>query len=858
MNLHSIWNYLKEKRENEEIIELREVTIVPNSFKSKEYIITHRFRDSTTAFIGRDEDNSKYHIKVFGVSSFDVVKSIYKNLKLVSECQDDLQIIPVVDIIEFFQGDRWVVLLVSPYYEGFTLEELTESLHSHKFHLHKDTSILIFLSILGIIKLADSKNLIVNTMPDNLFVLWKGPGTSGCFPASLSPFELRIQATSLQWLRCGKSRLEKLYPMSKKRNHLDGMIWGAGLSLYSFVSSKPLSELPPLNEWNDVLRGDLLKFYYEDEALAYMIKNSLKSVHASNFITHPFIQEWTALLHLDWEGVEVCTISEINALLSGLTFENLQCRLLAMRRILVIIQECGLEVYKHLNRHNMLFVFIEMCLVFDWHSHPDLINSVFLILKEKTMSRGFKERLVSMNFISVIVTAIDLKANNELLCQCISKFSDDNTLTLLQIVWNTGFPMYLLKKPNRTNIETEFIKDTMSYYGPNSVEFIEKVYDTIEISENRINQHLLETPFYFKNEKSHIVVSLMQRIIEKNARNQSDSTIDLLKTVVLILAELLCVPKLLQFHHVINQCTSSSTRLFLSEVGRNPLLAKCKQCGTSYCVMCIAANHQGHEIQYINYQSALTRCQSVSSSTFSNEISIFRFPKLPAKIIVVDGFGKIWKQSPSQITFPAGIRLTTTEALNTAPVDQLQTLLYFEVKVNQAGLQENIIIGIDGCEVYYHSTDGSVYVKESPVGKAKKFGSYDTVGIGITSNSKAYVTYNGLVNWPMFDCGLAEAMRPVVIANSHDFNIEIKLRGFLFAPTDDLSNNQDFANKEVLNICERLLELLSKYIKKSFRRNPNDIKTKDLMDKFIEILTAVKKFTLIEKTEVKKSRFWPR
>ena len=291
MNLDVVWEYLKEKREREEIEKLDQMVVVPDSFKSMEYVLTHRFVNSSSAFIGKDQNGNKLHVKVCSVPSFDDVKSIHKNLKLVSDCQIDLQLVPVIEIIEFFEGSRWVVLLISPYLEGFTLEELSEALHLHGFYLDKNTGISVFLSILDIIKVADSKAaFIISTMPDNVFFISNTIESHGIISTETASYALKILATSRQWLFCGRSRIEKLYPSSQKRNHVDGMIWGAGLCLYGLVSSQALSTLPALNEINDTERGELLKFHFEDEALSYIIKHSLKNTKPPSFTSHPYIK----------------------------------------------------------------------------------------------------------------------------------------------------------------------------------------------------------------------------------------------------------------------------------------------------------------------------------------------------------------------------------------------------------------------------------------------------------------------------------------------------------------------------------------------------------------------------------------
>ena len=63
---------------------------------------------------------------------------------------------------------------------------------------------------------------------------------------------------------------------------------GIGLTINPLLSA--------INDWNDIERGDLLKLFYEDGALAYILKNSLKSSIPANFTSHPYIKIRRALL----------------------------------------------------------------------------------------------------------------------------------------------------------------------------------------------------------------------------------------------------------------------------------------------------------------------------------------------------------------------------------------------------------------------------------------------------------------------------------------------------------------------------------------------------------------------------------
>lgn len=850
MNLDEIWNILKSDRESKDIFELPEAILIPNSFHHKEYKITHRFLDSKSAFIGFDNKNTKFHIKIFGVPSFNQVKIIHKNLKLVSDHAEDLKIIQVVDIIEFFDTDRWVVIFITPFIEGFTVDEVSECCISNNFHLPKEISIKIYLHILDAIQVADHKGVIISTLPDNIFLLKNNEN-----PAF--PFDLKILPNSLHLLGCGKSKLDKIYPANLKRNIIDGNIWGAGLCLYSFVSEESLLLLPPLIEYNDVERIELLKFFYKDEALMFILQFSLKNVKPQNFMTHPILIFWRELLEGNWDAIEKYSVKQYNAFFSGLTFESLQFRLCAVRKLLILALENSNDVIKALSDNNHIYTFVENCLFFDWNSHPELINAFLMILKEKIRSRTFKEKMISMNFLLIIKLSITLKARQELLFEFIQTFYDDNTLTVLQIAWDEDLMIKLLEKPFKSNTEIAFLYDTMPYFGSHSVDFIKRVYESTEITEKKVIQYIHEIPYYFKQEKSEVIIQIIQKILDRNARIQGDSTLDMLKTIIGILADILCIPKMFQYHHVTGQCTNKSDKLFLSKLGRNRLLIKCKTCQACFCAICKALKHEDHDYQYVLYQNPLALCNTAKPEELFSDLTAFQLPKGPSKIVFIDSNGIVYKNINSHFIGPAGTRITTQDAVVVGS-EQVGTVLYFEVKVNCAGLQENIEVGIDGTGIVYRSTDGGVYRAGALVGKGPRFGSYDVVGIGVTWNLKVYITYHGLVSWPMYDCEVRDNLRPLVVLGCDHCDVEIRMRNFIFQPTYEISPNQDFSNLETLTISDKLLASLGKLVKKSFRKNQTDAKAKDLFEKYCELLRAVKKFKLLEGMEISKSRFWPR
>lgn len=104
------------------------------------------------------------------------------------------------------------------------------------------------------------------------------------------------------------------------------------------------------------------------------------------------------------------------------------------------------------------------------------------------------------------------------------------------------------------------------------------------------------------------------------------------------------------------------------------------------------------------------------------------------------------------------------------------SIYYFEVKILKAGSKEDIIILVEGTGVIYQTINGKVKINSL---KALD-GSYNMVGIGITPKHKAFLTYNGLIVFPVFHCEFPQHFRPKVIMNGSDCEVQIELRSWIF------------------------------------------------------------------------------
>lgn len=848
MDLDQIWSKLQSSRTFKDLTPLISPLIITNSSTQKQYKVTHRYTDSKNAFIGYDNSECKYHIKVFVISSLNHFKIISKRFRLINEHSENIKSIKIVDIIRFFNSERWFMVLITPYLEGFTIDELSEGCHDSNYHLPKEVSIKIYLEILDIIKVSKKNGLKINTLPDNIFLSRNKD--------SQFLFDLKILPTSLHLLNCGKSKLEKIYPKDLKNNNSDGNIWGAGLCLYALTSDSKLQSLPLITDLEDQSRQALLQTYYNDEALSYILKHSLDSTTLANFCTQSILVYWRELLNQNWEAIERFSINHSCAFLSGLTFESLNYRLYSVKLILIIASSYAEKISTVLTNSDLIYTFVENCLHFDWNTNPELINSLILILKEKISSRTFKEKLISMNFLLIFKQALKLHSRQELIFNFIEVFFENNTLTILQIIKDEQFLQKILEKPVKTSQELDFIKGTMSFYGPYSVELIKIVYETTNLSENLTLKYLQDIPYIFKQENCQLLISLIEKILEKSAKIKGDLILNILMTTVIILAEILVIPKLIQYDNVLGICTNQSENQSLTKLIRNQLLMKCSTCGLVLCSICNQHHPPDHETKYILYQYPAIHCSNTNSNQIFSDILQFQTPK-DLKVIFIDSNEITYNGLTVRFIGPAGSRLTTLEPIKIEGVDQSSTIIYFEVKVNSAGLQENIELGLEGTGVALRSVDGGIYKHGTLIGRVPRFASFDVVGLGVTGNSKVYITYHGLVSWPMIECELKSEIRPFVVLGCDNCDIEVQMTNFVFKPSNQINSTQEVLNSSVMTISNKVLVTTVNLVKKAFRNNKNSPKSKDLLEKFSELLRIIGRYDLLEKVTSNKSRFWP-
>ncbi|CAG9313021.1 unnamed protein product [Blepharisma stoltei] len=847
-SLDQIWEELHSHNAAEMIIPLDSPIMLPNPYSNEEYSLTHYFQQSTNAFIGKDLGNNQFHIKILPCSSFDHVKIIHHNLKLLRQNSQALKLVEIKDIFEYKEEGYWMVIIVNELLDGYSLDEFTNLIAQHEIQssLSKDTCIWVFLTILDIIEEADKVGILLGSLLPDSIIIYKNPDEKN------NPYGVKISVTSKHPLFCGKSKLEHLYPPQAKRNLIDGEIWGAGISLYTLIGVKKLNEIPPLRELDEEARSGQLPIKFNDPALEHILKRTFKDSNAQSIFTHSFVKVWKGLFNNDPSLIEPISFNELHVLNSGLLFDSELARSLSIKKILEIGIENSSQTCQYLNKYEILNHFLKLCISFDWSNHLNLLDSLFLISGNKLSSQTFKEFLTEIGFLSLMPLTMAQEVNQYTISKFVENFIGNNTLTMLQIIKDCRMADKILTKATwrRENPKHEedekFIRSTMPFYGPNSIEIIESAYNILGMNEIATIEALHEVPFYFKLENCEALIKMLHGVVKrglKNQKNQENITY-MLKEVVLILGEILILPSLLQNHHVKGACISHDKEKYFSYLGKNPLLLECLECGGSYCTICYLICHKNHRRRFLHYNQPHFRCSCTQEHEGNNiDPAQFILPVYRQQFSFELSDGTT--QTTNNFKSDGHLEIKTAEPIaNNWNELHRGVVAYFEVKILKAGSNEDITIELKGSGFAYHSLTGVITKDSIEISKGPRFGSYDTVGMGLTSHHKLFVTFNGLIVHPLLDFDSIVEIRPLVVINGTGYEIEIKLRNWMFCSAENVG--QEGYSNELFKLCEPTLEMLCKQINRLKKKN-SDSGTVTLHEMFREVLETLKRPALLKK-----------
>ena len=817
MDFDEIWEILMTRKNSSVVKELPELLIVEDSFSSKEYYLTHMYEDSFYEFQGLDSENNSYHIRMLPLQSYDDVKTAYKNISMLRDHTESCHLVPINNLFEIYD-DHWVLVIVSELMEGLTLSEISENMENCQ--LPKEIGVMAYTRLIEIIEKSFEAGIILNISPETIIFYKQESTDSSIFSTENSRYNIKL-ITSSQLPRYSKSKYEVLF--SGKRYSLENEIWGAALVLFLFFSHRALEGLMNLKDLEEEEKVNLLSC--SDSIVSNLVLSSFRQ-QKSNILGNNSIKIWKHFLDNSWDQLGDYLIKDIAPLLTVLKFNTNSALLAAAKKILMVANEYPAEVSKSFSNLDFLidfFVIVKNHV--DFYKYPSLVNSVLAIFKEKIASIKVKQGLINAGFLGLIDDHWLNHAKSELMCKFAMEFIDNSTFTILQILWDRGFIDGLVKKQVKSANEVEFIKLTMSFYGPHSITLSEKCAEMIEFGTLRLLQYIYEIPVSFKINRIPQLLNAIKTLTRRKTKSGDDNMAEIIKSLIFNINELFLVPQFIQKQHIEGNCTNKSENKFLEFFSKSPLIVRCSQCKYTTCMSCFDKFHKSHDPAFqlnsvfrcaeIHKWSTPGQAFHVSINPNLGPLDLQEYQKFDSSLLIGKSFASLGL--PSSKDFDP----------------------YFEIYINRNASNERFYFGFLGTGIIYRGDTGVIYRNSHPIGLGPKLGSYDTVGVGL-KDSKVFFTYNGLLLKPFYECFPASTIQAYYGYSSEDpCEVEIRTQDLIFkAPSyENLASSAD--TNEIISFIFRKINKLHK--KKDPRIN-------DLVEKFMELSFSLKKEKLHHKT----------
>ena len=478
-----------------------------------------------------------------------------------------------------------------------------------------------------------------------------------------------------------------------------------------------------------------------------------------------------------------------DALLAGLYLKNKSSRIKAA--LLLLVKQKGIlsRFIESKHSNQVLEIIIQsICRYKHWKNNQEIYSIGLDFLKKAlTAKPELIEKAGPLKLYKILHYP---KVDHELLGQICSGF----TMTGANIISLSYSCINILMK---------------SAYAMKAIPFMSKEILNFLSQKNsylngiQILQVLQATPIWLRRRNPEKIITILINALTKYL---SQYTSDILIKAFIILREILYEGMNAQANNKSGICYKNEKRYNSSVV-----MMYCEKCKQYMCLVCGSSHlettktikkHGKSEIEShpMKYIKSSEQCEANSNNTgFANILN--NAPE--TQMVFFDSQGNKNDQNEfSSESCTEEINITSFKEINDVYDDSNRTnLFYFEVEIIDAGVSENISIGIDGTGVFYLGNTGKIIDAQGVNVNAPRFGTGDTIGIGLTSDHYLYFTFNGYNLHLYKKCEPDGEIRPQVKIKGKHINVKIITHDFYFLkgeyPKEKLKNLQEFLNVAV-------------------------------------------------------------
>lgn len=720
---------------------------------------------------------ASYILKIIDCESYTALQALHRLLTEFQRHSEDLRASSIVEFFHTRDDDgSWMMVVVLEHLEGLSLEDWIACVRSHPDpdlcgQLERDVIIPAFRDLLEILHRAEQLDIPLGAITARRLFIRQQPldAPRAFLRTEDHSYSFVLLSTSQDALLSTKETHKHLLPPETVHLARGTDTWGAGITLYTALLHLMPHEVPAFTSLSPEQRLEQVKRVNDpglEEILVVVLTEKEQRLSAEEALAHPNLAVWLSFLSAgelqeDLQYTFAC-------LQTGLRFRNKLVRARSLEGMLELECEAELsELYENLHAFRVTRLFLEVASEYPkWEENALLLlNAIKLVNLIIANNSAFVQLIQEQGFLRVALVGMqrahtfvapELKSA---LVEFVTHFLQNNTLTVLQTLYETWEIRSLLFSDDiqKNGPFWQFLRRSMPLYGSQAVKVLQRLYHSRALEANEVLQALVEVPYYFKVTEVNDVTNTLIELVQRLESGRVEAKCTALKALLSNLADLLIAPKWYEFAHVTGVCTN---RLYTSELleclGKHPMLFYCLDCKKAYCCVCLS-EHIQHQCQFLGYQKDFYACSTTDVQHMDFAFD-FLFTWQGTKIATYLNRASNDKFIDTiHLTDESGLQLITEHPLCfLEDIGDEATAAYFEVYVLQGGTKDGIILGLGANEpvLTFRGTDGAILVNGKRQATGPKFGSYDTIGVGVTSKGNGFVTYNGLLYRPMLPLDL--------------------------------------------------------------------------------------------------------
>lgn len=177
--------------------------------------------------MANDLEGKQHHVKIVSCESYDHVKECYQQITTLQKEKNLLKLVKIEDFFEVFDEESWLLVIVSEFIDCLSLDEFVGIIRNENVYhqIPKETAIFMYLYLLDIINSAQSLKLNLKSIfPDTILLVRESPTNPAIIHTNDFSYNLRISISGKHSLRCGKSKLDNIYPSSEATDKFKGVL----------------------------------------------------------------------------------------------------------------------------------------------------------------------------------------------------------------------------------------------------------------------------------------------------------------------------------------------------------------------------------------------------------------------------------------------------------------------------------------------------------------------------------------------------------------------------------------------------------------------------------------------------------